>query len=121
MINKVNRDHCLIVLLTNLERAFLLSCCLTLSPAPADEANNDEHIEREVDEDCVLDEAVQFDRPDKHQRQDSLRQFTHIAQCTTVAFFSGWLIREESKPFGAFRSSFFQIFLVTACGNIRLT
>jgi len=93
-VNKVKRDHRLIVCLTsltNLKRALLDNFCrllFVLCPAPPDEANNDEHIEKQRDENCVLGEAVQFNRPDEHQRQDSLRQFAHVAQRTIVIFFS---------------------------------
>jgi len=58
----------------NLQRRLVSWCWLVFSlwPAPADEANNDKNVEHEVDDDRVVDETVNFNRPDVNQRQDAL-------------------------------------------------
>jgi len=59
-----------------------------LSPSQAYEADGDQYVEAELDKDCVLDNTVHFDRPDKHQRQDALCRFTHSFHLHKVQYSS---------------------------------
>jgi len=44
----------------------------SLGPAPAYEAEHDKKVKNEADEQCVLNDAVHFSRPDEHQRKHTL-------------------------------------------------